>query len=57
MILTRIEKLLTLETTKREVASISTWPFDTHILGRFAAIVISIVAILLAGAIRSILHF
>ena len=46
--LPRIEKLLAIQIMDRKVSSIPTWPFDTGMLGRFAAIILSVVAILIS---------
>lgn len=49
--LSRIEKLLALEVNERKVAAIQTWPFDTKVLGRLVAIILSVIAILLSQII------
>lgn len=46
--LPRIERLLALQIMDHKVSSIPTWPFDTGMLGRFAAIILSVVAILIS---------
>ncbi len=42
---------------RREISQIHSWPFDVGIISRFAAIIFSVVAILLASYLRTILHF
>ena len=46
---------LTLEVTKKEIESIPTWPFDTAILSRLAAIIISVATILIAKFVTDVL--
>ena len=42
---------------RRDIQQIHTWPFDTGIIIRLAAIVFSLGAILLSAVIRDLLHF
>ena len=42
---------------RREVQMIHTWPFDTGIIIRLAAVILSLTAILLSAAIRDFFHF
>ena len=42
---------------QRDVQQIRTWPFDTGIIARLLAIMISVTAILLSSYIRSFLSF
>lgn len=42
---------------RREVQQIHTWPFDTGIIIRLAAVILSLTAILLSAVIRDLLHF
>ena len=55
-ILTRMEKLLTIQMLDQKVSAVPTWPFDTSILGRFFAITLSVAAILIARLIMIELH-
>lgn len=55
-VLARIEKLLTIQMLDQKVSAIPTWPFDTSILSRFVAIILSVVAILTARLITIGLH-
>ena len=41
-----VSQILMLDLMKREVSSISTWPFDTQILGKLLAIVLTVMSIL-----------
>lgn len=50
-VLIRLTTLLTVGITKEEAAAIPTWPFDTPILGRFSAMILSIITILIANII------
>ncbi len=52
----RLEALLFHEITERRIAAIPTWPFDTGILGRFAAIFLSVTAILISRIIQATFH-
>ncbi len=52
----RLEALLFHEMTERRIAAIPTWPFDTGILGRFAAIFLSVTAILISRIIQLTFH-
>jgi hypothetical protein len=45
------------EITERRISAIPTWPFDTAILSRFTAILLSVTAILVAAALRHFLPF
>ena len=45
-----------LQLQKDYVSTLPTWPFDTGILGRFAAIILSVIAILLSSIISVNLH-
>jgi hypothetical protein len=54
--LSRVERLLMLEIAKREAAALPTWPFDTRILGRLAAIILSLIAIVLARVVSVALN-
>ena len=55
-ILTRMEKLLTIQILDQKVSAVPTWPFETSILGRFFAITLSVAAILIARLIMIELH-
>jgi hypothetical protein len=55
-ILINLTKVLTIDTTKEEVANIPTWPFDTQILSRLSAIIFSVTAILIANFILGVLR-
>ena len=41
-----------LKTDDRRVTAMPTWPFDTRVLGRLAAIVLTVVAIIIARVIQ-----
>lgn len=47
----RVERLLMLDMAQRQAAALPTWPFDTRILGRLAAIILSLIAIVLARVV------
>jgi hypothetical protein len=47
----RLTTALTVDITKREVAAIPTWPFDAPILGRLAAMILSIAGMLIGNFI------
>lgn len=53
--LEKIQKLLSLEIADRKVQAISTWPFDTAIMGKLSVILLSVVATLFARYIWEIL--
>ncbi len=53
----RIERLMGVQILDRQVASAHTWPFDTNILGKFIAVVLSVTAILLSTVVRDLFHF
>ncbi len=53
--LVRMERILMLEATERKAAAIHTWPFDTRTLNRFAAVVLSVVIILLSRYLSRLL--
>lgn len=46
-----------LDMLKREAQQIHTWPFDTGILARLLAVLLTVVGILISGIIRNLLHF
>ena len=48
---TDISQLFMLDMRERRTSSIATWPFDTGIIVRLSAIIISVVAILLSKVI------
>lgn len=50
-------EMIAFDIVQRRVASIPTWPFDTSIIQRFVAIVLSVTAILLSRLIQMGLHF
>ena len=52
-----VRKLLSHQLMEQKASSIASWPFDTGIVGRFTAIVLSVTAILLSTLIRQLLHF
>ena len=47
--------VLALQLVKQDVTAIPTWPFDTRILGRFLAIILTVAGILLSRIIYNIL--
>lgn len=49
--LANIQKLLSLEIADRKLQRVSTWPFDTSLLGKLTVIVLSVVATLVARVI------
>ncbi len=51
------QELLSIDKIQKDVHSIRTWPFDTGILVRLAAIILSLVAILLSAVVRDLFHF
>jgi len=51
----RLGDVLTLQLVKQDVTAIPTWPFDTHILGRLLAIILTIAGILLSRIIYNII--
>ena len=52
----RLEALLFHEITERRIAAIPTWPIDAGILGRFAAIFLSVTAILISRIVQLAFH-
>ena len=50
--LSDLKKLISHQMVEQKANSISTWPLDATIIGRFAAIIISVVAIMLAKGIQ-----
>jgi hypothetical protein len=54
--LRRLAGILTLDVERREVGSIPSWPFDTNIIGKFTAILISLAVIILSRYIAIVLH-
>lgn len=54
---TNAYQLRFLEMTEKKVNSIATWPFDAGIVARLSGIILSVIAILLSAAIRTILKF
>ena len=52
----RVSKLLTLEVLDRRATSISTWPFESQAIGKLVAIMLSVIAIILASLIQSLLQ-
>ncbi len=48
---------LRLDMMKREISSIAVWPVDTQILGRLITVILTVIAILVAAALRTFLHF
>ncbi len=58
-VLIPLKTLVTFEVLKlneRRVSAMPTWPFDTRILSRFAAIILSVITIILARIITITLH-
>ncbi|QQG48776.1 MAG: hypothetical protein HY247_00165 [archaeon] len=51
-----IKEVQMLQLRRDMVSAVPTWPFDTGVLGRFTAIVLSVVAILLSRIISGTLH-
>jgi len=51
-VLIRLTTVLTIDISKKEVAAIPTWPFDAPIISRLAAMIFSIIAILIANFIK-----
>ena len=49
--LSNLTNIMTLDVTKKEIESIPTWPFDSSILSRLAAIILTVTATLLANYI------
>jgi hypothetical protein len=52
--LVSIRKLLSLDMADRKLQAISTWPFDTSLLGRLLTILLAVTAALIAKALPSI---
>lgn len=50
-----LQNILTLEAAERKAQAISTWPFDTTILGKLAAIILSILVAILTSRIIKLL--
>ena len=50
--LSDLKKLISHQMVEQKANSISTWPFDATIIGRFAAIIISVLAIMMAKGIQ-----
>ncbi len=55
-LLQSIRDLQVLQMQKEILSRVQTWPFDTGILGRFAAVILSVTAILLSRLISVTLH-
>ncbi len=49
--LSRVSELMTLQMRRDDAAKIPTWPLDTTILSRFAAVIISLITILISRVI------
>jgi hypothetical protein len=47
-----VRDLLALEMADRKVAAIAAWPFDTRLLGRLAAVMATVVAIIIARLLQ-----
>jgi hypothetical protein len=47
-----VRDLLALEMADRKVAAIAAWPFDTRLLGRLAAVMATVVAIVIARLLQ-----
>ena len=54
---TTVNEVSVLDKIRRDAQQIHTWPFDTGIMARLAAIVISVVAVLLSAIVRDLLRF
>jgi hypothetical protein len=54
--LRRLVGILTIDVDRREVGSISSWPFDTNIIGKFLGILLTIAVIILSRYIAIALH-
>jgi hypothetical protein len=50
--LARLAELNSLQTLKQEVANLPVWPFDTRLLGRLSAVLLSIIAIVVARFVQ-----
>jgi hypothetical protein len=53
----RLEAILMHDLTEKRISAIPTWPFDTSILGRLTAILLSVTAIILSAGLRDFLKF
>jgi hypothetical protein len=49
------QNILTLEAAERKAQAVSTWPFDTAILGKLAAIVLTILIAIISNRIIKLL--
>ena len=56
-LLTDLKNLQTFEMAERKAATIATWPFDTQVIGRLTAIIITVLGRLLARIIGATLQF
>ena len=54
--LQEIKKLMAIQILDHKASAIPTWPFDTGMLGRFTAIILSVVTILIARLVIIALH-
>jgi hypothetical protein len=54
--LANIQKLLSLDMADRKLQSISTWPFDTAVMGKLLVILLSVTAFLIGRALWTILY-
>ena len=54
--LQEIKKLLAIQILDHKASAIPTWPFDTGTLGRFTAIILSVVTVLIARLVIIALH-
>ena len=55
--MSEVRKLISYQLIEQKANSIASWPFDTGVVGRFTAILLSVTAILLSTIIREVLHF
>ncbi len=52
-----VNELTIVDKMQRDIQQIHTWPFDTGLIVRLAAVIISLVAILLSAIVRDLLKF
>jgi hypothetical protein len=55
-ILTRIEELLRLQALEHVVSRISVWPFETKLVERLIAVILSVMTIMLARLFQLVFH-
>ncbi len=50
-------KLIGTDILEKRISAARTWPFDTSMIGRFVAVVLSVTAALMVAVVRDLLRF